>query len=171
MGFDADIDADELGVWAHQALELIDIGLPAELLAELPILDLGTQRTRNLVERRIGRPLGNHVIAGLHNGHDGVEVGARAAIGLQNVIGIDIATIQLGDLGLKFRRSLDPAVVHLLAIQALVERGAVLLVQCAKLAHGQRRDRRLSDIPGSTLLPNVEPFLNTDCLDIHGHLI
>lgn len=78
------------------------------------------------------------MIAGLDNGHDGVEVGARAAIGLQNVIGIDLATIQLGDLGLKLRRTLDPAVVHLLAIKALVERGAVLLVKRTKLAHGQR---------------------------------
>ena len=78
------------------------------------------------------------MIAGPDNGHDGVEVGARAAIGLQNVIGIDLATIQLGDLGLKLRRTLDPAVVHLLAIQTLVERSAVLLVERAKLAHGQR---------------------------------
>ncbi len=78
------------------------------------------------------------MIAGLDNGHDGVEVGTRAPIGLQNVIGIDLATIQLGDLGLKVGRALDPAVIHLLAIQALVERGAVLLVKRSKLAHGQR---------------------------------
>lgn len=106
--------------------------------------------------------------AGLDHGHDGVEVGTRAAIGLQNMIGIDLATIQLGNLGLKLRRTFDPAVVHLLAVQALVERGAVLFVKRAKLAHGQRRNRRLSDIPGSALLPNVEPFLNANCLDIHG---
>ena len=132
------IDANELGVGANEALELFEIGFPSELLAKLPILDLGTERTRNLIERRIGRPLGNHMIAGLDNGHDGVEVGTRAPIGLQNVIGIDLATIQLGDLGLKVGRALDPAVIHLLAIQALVERGAVLLVKRSKLAHGQR---------------------------------
>jgi len=108
------------------------------------------------------------MIAGLDNGHDGVEVGTRAPIGLQNVIGIDLATIQLGDLGLKVGRALDPAVIHLLAIQALVERGAVLLVKRSKLAHGQRRDRRLSNVPRSALLPNVEPLLNANRLDIHG---
>ena len=43
------------------------------------------------------------MVAGLYHGHDGVKVGACAAIGLQNVIGIDLATIQLGDLGLKLR--------------------------------------------------------------------
>ena len=111
------------------------------------------------------------MIAGLDNSHDGIEVSTRTAISLQNVNGIDLATIQLGDFGLKLRRTLDPAVIHLLAIQALVERSTVLLVKRAKLTHGQRRDRRLSDIPCSTLLPNVEPFLNADCLDIHGHLI
>ena len=107
------------------------------------------------------------MIAGLDNGHDGIEVGTRAAISLQNVIGIDLATIQLGDLGLKLRRTFDPAVVHLLTIQALVERGAVLLVERAKLAHGKRGDRRLGDVPHCALLPNVEPFLNANCLDIH----
>lgn len=71
------------------------------------------------------------MVAGLDHSHDGVEVSARAAIGLQNVIGIDLATIQLGNLGLKFRRALDPAVVHLLAVQALVERGAVLFIERA----------------------------------------
>ena len=107
------------------------------------------------------------MVAGLDYSHDGVEIGARAAIGLQNVIGIDLATIQLGNLGLKLRRTLDPAVVHLLAIQAFVERGAVLFVERAKLAHGKRRNRRLGDIPRGALLPNVEPLLNADCLDIH----
>ena len=43
------------------------------------------------------------MIAGLDHGHDGVEVGTRAAIGLKNVIGIDLATIELGDLSLKLR--------------------------------------------------------------------
>ena len=108
------------------------------------------------------------MVAGLDHGHDGVEVGARAAIGLQNVVWIDLATIQFGDLGLKVGRTLDPAVVHLLAVQTLIERGAVLLVECAQLAHGKRRNRRLGDIPRSALLPNVEPFLNADCLDVHG---
>lgn len=108
------------------------------------------------------------MVAGLDHGHDGVEVSARAAIGLQNVIGIDLVTIQLGNLGLKLRRTLDPAVVHLLAIQALVERGTILIVERAQLAHGKRRNRRLGDIPRSALLPNVKPFLNADRLDIHG---
>lgn len=129
--------------------------------------DLGAERTRDLIERRIGRPLGNNVVAGLDYSHDGVEIGARTAIGLQNVIGIDLATIRHGNFGLKLRRTLDPAVVHLLAIQALVERGAVLFVERAKLAHAKRRNRRLGDIPRSALLPNVEPLLNADCLDIH----
>ena len=111
------------------------------------------------------------MVAGLDNGHDGVEVGTRATVGLQNVIGIDLATIQFGDLRLKVGRALDPAVVHLLAVQALIERGAVLLVERAQLAHGKRGDRRLGDIPRGALLPNVEPLLNADCLDIHGHLI
>ena len=160
--------ADKLGVGAHKALEFLDIGLPAEFLAKLPILDLGAERTRDLIERRIGGPLGNHMVAGLDHGHDGVEVRTRAAIGLQNVVGIDLATIQLGDLDLKLQRTLDPAVVHLLAVQALVERGTILIVERAKLAHGKRRNRRLGDIPRSALLPNVKPFLNADCLDIHG---
>ena len=76
------------------------VGLPAEFLAKLPILDLGAQRARNLVERRVGGPLGDNMVAGLDHSHDGVEVSARAAIGLQNVIGIDLPTIQLGNLGL-----------------------------------------------------------------------
>lgn len=107
------------------------------------------------------------MVAGLDYSHDGVEIGARAAIGLQNVIGIDLATIQLGNPGLKLRRALDPAVVHLLAVQALVERGTILIVERAQLAHGKRGDRRLGDIPRSALLPNVKPFLNADRLDIH----
>jgi hypothetical protein len=41
------------------------------------------------------------VVAGLDHSHDGVEVRTRAAVGLQNVIGIDLATVELGDLGLK----------------------------------------------------------------------
>ena len=162
------VDADELGVGANQALELLDIGLPAKLLAKLPVLDLGAQRTRNLVERRISGPLGDNMVAGLDHGHDGVKVRTRAAVRLQDVVGVDLATVELGDLGLKVGRTLDPAVVHLLAVQALVERGAVLLVERAQLAHGERRDRRLGDIPRSALLPNVEPLLNADCLDIHG---
>ena len=162
------LDADELRVGAHQALEFLDIGLPAEFLAKLPILDLGAQRARNLVERRVGGPLGDNVVAGLDHGHDGVEVRTRAAIGLQNVVGIDLPTIQLGNHGLKLRRTLDPAVVHLLAVQALVERGAVLLIERAQLAHGERRDRRLGDVPRGALLPNVEPFLNANRLDVHG---
>ena len=69
------------------------------------------------------------MVAGLDNSHDGVEVSARAAVGLQDMVGIDLTTIEFGDLGLKLRRTLDPAVVHLLAVQALVERGTVLLVK------------------------------------------
>lgn len=84
------------------------------------------------------------------------------------MVGIDLAAIQLGNLGLKVGRTLDPAVVHLLAVQALIERGAVLLVEHAQLAHGKRRDRRRDDIPRSALLPNVELLLNADCLDVHG---
>ena len=108
------------------------------------------------------------MVARLDHGHDGVEVRTRAAVGLQDMIGIDLATVKLGDLGLKVWRALDPAVVHLLAVQALVERGTVLLVERAQLAHGERRDRRLGDIPRGALLPNVEPLLNADSLDIHG---
>lgn len=108
------------------------------------------------------------MIVGLNDSHDGVEVGTRTAVGLQDVIGIDLAMIQLGDLGLKVGRTLDPAVVHLLAVQALVERGAVLLIERAQLAHGERRDRRLGDVPRGALLPNVEPFLNANRLDVHG---
>lgn len=84
------------------------------------------------------------------------------------MVGVDLATIELGDFCLKVGRTLDPAVVHLLAVQALIERGAVLLVERAQLAHGKRGDRRLGDIPRGALLPNVEPFLNADCLDVHG---
>ena len=108
------------------------------------------------------------MVAGLDDSHNGVEVRARAAVGLQNMIGIDLTTIELGDLGLKVGRALDPAVVHLLAVQALIECGTVLLVERAQFAHRERRDRRLGDIPRSALLPNVKPFLNADCLDIHG---
>lgn len=47
------------------------------------------------------------------------------------MVGVDLATIELGDFCLKVGRTLDPAVVHLLAVQALIERGAVLLVEPA----------------------------------------
>lgn len=84
------------------------------------------------------------------------------------MVGVELATIELGDFCLKVGRTLDPAVVHLLAVQALIERGAVLLVEHAQLTHGKRRDRRRDDIPRSALIPNVELLLNTDCLDVHG---
>lgn len=84
------------------------------------------------------------------------------------MVGIDLAAIQLGNLGLKVGRTLDPAVVHLLAVQALIERGAVLLVEHAQLTHGKRRDRRRDDIPRSALRPNVELLLNANGLDVHG---
>lgn len=84
------------------------------------------------------------------------------------MVGVELATIQFGDLGLKVGRTLDPAVVHLLAVQALIERGAVLLVERAQRAHGKRRDRRRDDIPRSALRPNVELLLNADGLDVHG---
>lgn len=84
------------------------------------------------------------------------------------MVGVELATIQFGDLGLKVGRTLDPAVVHLLAVQALIERGAVLLVEHAQLTHGKRRDRRRDDIPRSALLPNVELLLSADGHDVHG---
>lgn len=84
------------------------------------------------------------------------------------MVGVDLATIELGDFCLKVGRTLDPAVVHLFAVRALIERGAVLLVEHAQLTHGKRRDRRRDDIPRSALIPNVELLLNTDCLDVHG---
>ena len=84
------------------------------------------------------------------------------------MVGVELATIQFGDFCLKVGRTLDPAVVHLLAVQALIERGAVLLVERAQRAHGKRRDRRRDDIPRSALLPNVELLLNADGLYVHG---
>lgn len=84
------------------------------------------------------------------------------------MVGIDLTTIQFGDLGRGAGRTLDPAVVRLLAVQALIERGAVLLVEHAQLTHGKRRDRRRDDIPRSALFPNVELLLNADGLDVHG---
>lgn len=84
------------------------------------------------------------------------------------MVGVDLATIELGDFCLKVGLTLDPAVVHLLAVQALIERGAALLVEHAQLTHGKRGDRRRDDIPRSALLPNVGLLLNADGLDVHG---
>lgn len=64
------------------------------------------------------------------------------------MVGVDLATIQFGDLGLKVGRTLDPAVVHLLAVQALIERGAVLLVERvrAPMVSGEIVDETISHV-------------------------
>ena len=163
------VDADELGVGADEPLELGDIGLPAQLLADVPVLDVGAERARNLVERLIGGVLGDHVVTGLHERHEREQVRAGGAVGLEDVIGLDVI-VEPGHLLLELGRALDPAVVHLLATELLVEPAAVRAVQVQDLVHSERCDRRLRDVDRGALLVDIEPVLDADSCDLHGVL-
>ena len=111
------------------------------------------------------------MVAGTHHRHERVQVRTGTSVRLKNVPMLDLAVIELDDLVLELRRALNPTVVHLLRIEHLVKRGALLTVERAQLPHGERRDGRLGDIPGRVHLVDVQPILDSDNRNVHSRLL
>ena len=167
------VDADELRVGLDEALQLLDVRLPAKTLLELPVVDLRPQLARHLVQRRVRGPLSDDMVAGLDEDVHRVQVRAGAPVRLEDPAWAHGLAIELRHLVLELRGALDPAVVHDLAVQALVERGALLAVEGHQLVHRERSKGRLRDVPLGALLVYVQPVLAADELDgiVHEFLL
>ena len=131
-----------------------------------PVIDLGAEGGRQVVEGLVGRVLGDHMVARGHEGHDRAEVGPSAAVHLEDVVRLDMA-VEARDLLLELRRALDPAVVQLGASDLREELLARLRVERYELIGRQARDGALCDIPDRIALVVVQERLDPDGLDLH----